>query len=526
MKNKIIIILFSLFSFEIVNSENLLIESKIVTIDKKKNSSIFKEDVFVKTSDNFSINSQYAEYDKKNGILLFKNKVKGTDDKNNIIETEHAKYNEVSNTLKTFGPTKIITSDEYIIETYDLFFDNNKNIISSNKEAIIYDQDENKIYLNSFEYLIKDNIFKSIGSIKFIDKNENSYEFSQIYIDTKKKEILGSDSKLFLNQKDFKIDDRNKPRIFSNTVQIRNEKKLFKKNIFTLCNYRKNDKCPPWTVQSNEMLHDNKKKTIYYKNAIIKVYDIPIFYIPRISHPDPSVERRSGFLPPSFEDTKNLGAGITIPYFFAVNRDKNFTLTNKFYINNHPLFVGDYHQVFKNSSLQTNFGYTQGFKSNNEKKKKGNKSHFFSEFNKKFQFNDQSESFLNLKIQEVSNDKYLKLYKLKSNLTDYNMQTLENSIDFSHENEELFFGFNSSIYETLNESYNDKYEYIYPDITLNKNLFSNNFGNLEFQSNYKIRKYDTNKFTNFLVNDFDWNYQILKRNSFSDNTISDFENIG
>ncbi len=36
MKNKIIIILFSLFSFEIVNSENLLIESKIVTIDKKK----------------------------------------------------------------------------------------------------------------------------------------------------------------------------------------------------------------------------------------------------------------------------------------------------------------------------------------------------------------------------------------------------------------------------------------------------------------------------------------------------------
>ncbi len=457
---------------------------------------------------------------------MFKNKVKGTDDKNNIIETEHAKYNEISNTLKTFGPTKIITSDEYIIETYDLFFDNNKNIISSNKEAIIYDQDENKIYLNSFEYLIKDNIFKSIGSIKFIDKNENSYEFSQIYIDTKKKEILGSDSKLFLNQKDFKIDDRNKPRIFSNTVQIRNEKKLFKKNIFTLCNYRKNDKCPPWTVQSNEMLHDNKKKTIYYKNAVIKVYDIPIFYIPRISHPDPSVERRSGFLPPSFEDTKNLGAGITIPYFFAVNRDKNFTLTNKFYINNHPLFVGDYHQVFKNSSLQTNFGYTQGFKSNNEKKKKGNKSHFFSEFNKKFQFNDQSESFLNLKIQEVSNDKYLKLYKLKSNLTDYNMQTLENSIDFSHENEELFFGFNSSIYETLNESYNDKYEYIYPDITLNKNLFSNNFGNLEFQSNYKIRKYDTNKFTNFLVNDFDWNYQILKRNSFSDNTIlANFKNI-
>ena len=54
------------------------------------------------------------------------------------------------------------------------------------------------------------------------------------------------------------------------------------------------------------MLHDSKKKTIYYKNAIIKVYDIPIFYLPMLSHPDPTVKRRSGFLVPSFEDTKNL----------------------------------------------------------------------------------------------------------------------------------------------------------------------------------------------------------------------------
>ena len=69
------------------------------------------------------------------------------------------------------------------------------------------------------------------------------------------------------------------------------------------------------------MLHDNKKKTIYYDNAVVKVYNIPIFYYETIS-PDPSVDRRSGFLPPSFEDTKNLGSGITVPYFFALNKIK------------------------------------------------------------------------------------------------------------------------------------------------------------------------------------------------------------
>ena len=60
------------------------------------------------------------------------------------------------------------------------------------------------------------------------------------------------------------------------------KKAFFNKSTFTLCDYRKNDKCPPWAIQAKQMLHDNKKKTIYYDHAIIKVYNIPIFYFPKI----------------------------------------------------------------------------------------------------------------------------------------------------------------------------------------------------------------------------------------------------
>ena len=94
----------------------------------------------------------------------------------------------------------------------------------------------------------------------------------------------------------------------------------FTKSIFTLCDYRKNDKCPPWSIQASKMFHDSQKKTIYYDNAIIKVFDLPVFYLPRLSHPDPSVKRRSGFLVPSISDSKNLGYGVSIPYFFDVGR--------------------------------------------------------------------------------------------------------------------------------------------------------------------------------------------------------------
>ena len=63
-----------------------------------------------------------------------------------------------------------------------------------------------------------------------------------------------------------------------------------------------------------------------------------------------------------------MGPGITIPYFFAVSNDKNFTLSNKLYYSENPLFIGEFHQAFQNSSLIADFGYTKGFKKTNSKK--------------------------------------------------------------------------------------------------------------------------------------------------------------
>ena len=249
-----------------------------------------------------------------------------------------------------------------------------------------------------------------------------------------------------------------------------------------------------------------KKKTVYFDNALLKIYDIPIFYFPKISFPDPTVERRSGFLLPTYSDTKNLGSSVTIPYFFAINDDKNLTISNRLFASQNPLINGEYHQVFRNSYLMTDFGYTEGYKKSTDKKKSGSRSHFFSYFTKDFVIDEDSKSSLSLSLQNVSNDKYLKTYKIKSNLVNYEQDTLTSSLNFTHEDEDLFFGVNASVYETLKSSYNDKFEYVLPELTIDKNLFSNNFGSLDLQSNFKVHNYDTNKLTSFFVNDLDWNF--------------------
>ena len=486
MRNNLFLIIFFIFFSKINAAENLDISARNITLDKKNSITIFENDVVVK------------------------------DEYKNIIKSEYAIYDDKLKNLEIKGKVSIITNEGYTIEAQDIYLNKNKNIILSKKPAIITDIQKNKIFTENFEYQPNNNIFKSIGEVKVIDVSNNVYMFSQIYIDEKKRELIGSDSKVFFNQAEFKANEDNKPRIFSNSVSIKDKESKFIKSTFTTCDYRKDDKCPPWELTAKEIRHDNIQKTIYYENAVIRVYNVPVFYFPILSYPDPTVKRRSGFLIPSYTDTKNLGSGINLPYFWAIGEDKDFTFQNKLYATEHPLLLGEYRQAFRDSNLHFDFGYTQGYKNSSALKQLGDKSHFFSRFVKKFQHNDTKESNLEINLQEVSNKKYLKLYRIKSNLVDnYEISTLENYVNYNYfDNEQdLFLDLRASIYTNISDTYNDKYEYILPEINLNKSLYSDKFGSGSFNTNIKIHNYDTNKYENFFVNDFNWTY---------DKTFSDF----
>ena len=263
MKNKFIkLITIFFWSFGNSFAENILIEAKKISLDKKNQTTIFEEDVNVLTLQGNNIKSDYATYNKIEGVIKLKKNIIATDKENNVIYSENAEYNKKTDFFKSVGPTKIITSENYTINGKDINFDNDEGFISTNESAVLIDKDNNKIFLDNFSYHIKDYIFKSVGYVKIEDKEGNVYEFSQLYIDTKRREILGTDIKFFGNSESIKINTKNKPRIFSNTLNIKEDKSTFNKSVFTMCNYRENDKCPPWTIQATQMLHDSKKNNI------------------------------------------------------------------------------------------------------------------------------------------------------------------------------------------------------------------------------------------------------------------------
>ncbi len=497
MKNNFFIIAFSLFFSQQLVGESLNIQSKSISIDKNTK------------------------------ITIFKDNVVAVDEENNEFKTNYAEYNKDLKLLESKGQTDILTSEGFLLKGENITFDNQNKLIKSNNPAEIKDLENNKIYLDKFEYSTKDKFFRSTGNIRIIDSKDNKYNFSQIYIDEKSKEIIGTDIKAFLNQKSFKLANENKPRVFANAINLKEQKSVFTKSVFTLCDYRKDDKCPPWTIRASEMCHDKKTKTIYYDNAVIKVYDIPVFYFPKLSHPDPSVDRRTGFLNPSLSNSKNLGSGLQVPYYFDLNKDKDLTITPQLYVAEHPLILGEYRQALENSNIILDFGYTKGYKKNTSTKLSGDKSHFFGKFVKNFKSKNDSNTSLELTLQDTSNDKYLKLYRVNTSLVDSNKDTLENSLNFTHTNENIFFGASASSFETLNEGYNDKNEYILPDILVDKNLFSSTkFGYADFSSNFKVSNRDTNKYKRFLNNNIDWKLTNLNHDSgLTGNILGKIKNV-
>lgn len=84
---------------------------------------------------------------------------------------------------------------------------------------------------------------------------------------------------------------------------------------------------PLWEIRARRVVHDQEARQLYFDHAQLRVSGLPVFYIPRLRMPDPTLERSSGFLMPSIRTTSDLGAGLKLPYFLTLGQSRDLTLT-------------------------------------------------------------------------------------------------------------------------------------------------------------------------------------------------------
>ena len=420
-----------------IQAEEFDIKASEIEIDKKNNTLTATGSVEARDKKGKIITADKIFYERSKEFLNIEGNVNIIDADGNILKTSKAAYDKLNNKIITYENTQLEFGDGYSLITNSILYDTLEKIISSNQNTNFIDSDGNKIQATMFQYLIKENMFSSIGEITVVDINKNKYLFKELHVDTKKKEMIGSDISAVLDQENFGLTKKSDPRFVANDIFISKDKSVLSKGVFTVCQKREG-KCPPWSLKAKKILHDKAKKTIYYENATLKVFDVPIFYFPIFFHPDPTVSRQSGFLAPILTISSNLGTGFGLPYFWAIGDDRDLTFTPKLYASENPLFLNEYRRAFANGSFVLDTGYTAGYKENDAKKTKGSRNHIFSKLNIDLAKDLPYESNINVNFEKTSNDTYFRVHDVNTELVNSNDTNLKTDFVYNFKKNNTF----------------------------------------------------------------------------------------
>lgn len=99
------------------------------------------------------------------------------------------------------------------------------------------------------------------------------------------------------------------------------------RTVASSCHVCAKNPVPLWQIRAERIIHDQQERQLYFDNARFEVVGVPVFYLPRLRLPDPTLKRSTGFLLPELRTTSRLGTGIKVPYFFEFGPHRDLTLT-------------------------------------------------------------------------------------------------------------------------------------------------------------------------------------------------------
>ena len=430
-------------------------------------------------------------------------------DKKNKILTDEIYFYKDNEEIITEGKTEAKIENRFILKSKNIFFSNKNRVIKSKNKASINDIENDSYYeIDNFYLSLEDEILKGeniSANTEYSQPLNNKYFIKSGMFDLKNKSFLTQDISFHL-KKDLFNNKKNDPRLKGSSSSSKDGITVINKGIFTSCNKDDND-CPPWSIQAEKIIYDQNKEIITYDNALLKVYDKPIFYFPKFFHPGPTVKRKSGLLAPRLGNSKILGSSIQIPYFWATSENKDFTFTPTIYDKNIIKLQNEFRLKNKNSSFIGDFSFTEGYKSKTNKEK-NSITHLFSKFSSNLDLENFNKSTLDISVERVNNDTYLKIFDqntIDEEIKPTNDDLLTSKIKINLQNDKFNLETGMSSYENLQKINSDRYEFILPYYNLSAELNDGKeYGYLNFLSQGSNILKNTNNLRSRIINDFDF----------------------
>jgi LPS-assembly protein len=172
--------------------------------------------------------------------------------------------------------------------------------------------------------------------------------------------------------------------------------------------------------------------------------------------------------------------------------------------NNKYILQNELRKKNKDSSIIADFALTKGYRSSFDNKTK-DINHFFFQYDKNLQLPIFETGKIDAKIERVSNDTYLKVFR--QNLFDTpilpdNLSTLTTEVNLNLDHEDYYFTSGIQAFENLGVKHSDRYQFVFPYYNFSKNIFTDKIdGSFSFGSSGSNILQNTNNLRTSITND-------------------------
>lgn len=197
-------------------------------------------------------------------------------------------------------------------------------------------------------YNQKDDIVTAVGNVVLVEEDGNVV-FSD-YVELTDKMSQGE-------MKNIKIIMQDKTRIAASTFRRGNkDKKIMTNVVYSPCDSCRGEN-PLWQIKARKVEHNAETNDVNYQNASLEIKGFPVFYTPFLSHPDPTVKRRSGFLFPKISSNSYLGAAIQPQYFWSISEQEDLLVNPILTTDKGIVASGAYNKFFYRGDINVSGSY-------------------------------------------------------------------------------------------------------------------------------------------------------------------------
>ncbi len=299
-------------------------------------------------------------------------------------------------------------------------------------------RDQQVVLADSVSYNMRTDVVTAAGNVSLLDPDGH-------VIFANFAELTGDLREGFIRDVRILLSDRS--RLAAATgYRVAGNKSILKSGVFSPCELCREDptRAPLWQIKAAEVVHDQEAKVIRYRDAWLEIFGIPVIYTPYFQHPDPTVDRQSGFLAPTFGASEVLGSTYQQPYFWAISEDRDFTFSPIFTTKRGVVGVGKYREVFPNGTMDLRGSGTIADRERSDGSIESDVFRGHIDSTARFDINDSYR--MGVDVQRASDGTYMRLYNFSGvpNLTSRAFVEGFNGRNYLAVNNYLYQGLRSS----------------------------------------------------------------------------------